>query len=55
MDITFSMRINKKDYEEMKKLKEKTGIPIVRLISFAIPLLKKKYRYVDEESDKVVK
>jgi cyclophilin family peptidyl-prolyl cis-trans isomerase len=37
------------DKAEYEKLKNFTGIPIVKLIHFAIPLLKKKYRYKEEE------
>lgn len=36
-------RIDKDVHEELKKIKEKTGVPIVKLIEFAIPLLKEKY------------
>lgn len=55
VDCSLSTRVNNEDYFELKKIKEMTGIPIIKLIHFAIPLLKKKYRYVDEESDKAVK
>lgn len=55
MDDTFSIRIKKEDYKGLKKIKERTGIPIVKLISFAIPLLRKEYRCDDSEQDKVVR
>lgn len=50
-----SIRIDELDKAEYEKLKAFTGIPIIKLIHFAIPLLKKKYRYVDEDSNKAVK
>ena len=43
------IRIDNLDKLEYEKLKEFTGIPIVKLIHFAIPLLKKKYRFKEEE------
>lgn len=55
LESSKSIRIDELDKAEYEKLKAFTGIPIIKLIHFAIPLLKKKYRYVDEESDKAVK
>ena len=43
------IRIDNLDKLEYEKLKEFTGIPIVKLIHFAIPLLKKKYKFKEEE------
>lgn len=43
------IRIDGLDKAEYEKLKNFTGIPIVKLIHFAIPLLKKKYRFKEEE------
>lgn len=42
------IRINGEDYNELKKIKDKTGIPVVKLVEFAIPMLKRKYRIKDE-------
>lgn len=39
-----SVRIYDEDYEELKKIKDKTKVPVVSLIHIAIPMLKKKYR-----------
>ena len=44
-----SVRIDKLDKAEYQKLKDFTGIPIVKLFHFALPLLKKKYKYKEEE------
>ena len=43
------IRIDGLDKTEYEKLKNFTGIPIVKLIHFAIPLLKKKYRFKEED------
>ena len=43
------IRIDSLDKAEYEKLKNFTGIPIVKLIHFAIPLLKKKYKFKEEE------
>ena len=43
------IRIDGLDKAEYEKLKNFTGIPIVKLIHFAIPLLKKKYRFKEED------
>lgn len=48
MRETGSVRITEKDYLDLKKIRELTGIPIVRLIHFAIPLLKNKYDISEE-------
>lgn len=47
------VRINGNDYEELKKIKDKTGVPIIKLIEFAIPMLKRKYRIKDEPKEMV--
>ena len=44
-----TIRIDDLDKAEYEKLKNFTGIPIVKLIHFAIPLLKKKYKFKEEE------
>ena len=49
VENTKPIRIEDIDYEELRKLKNFTGIPIVKLIHFAIPLLKKKYKFKEEE------
>ena len=43
------IRIDSLDKAEYEKLKNFTGIPIVKLIHFALPLLKKKYKFKEEE------
>ena len=48
LENSTSVRIDVKDYEELKKIKDKTGVPIIKLIEFSIPMLKRKYRIKDE-------
>lgn len=52
MKLEFSMpiRVEEEDYKALKRLKEYTGISLVKLIHFAVPLLKKKFRFKDEEN-----
>lgn len=48
LEHSMPIRIDKRDYDELRRIKDKTGVPIIRLIEFAIPLLKKKYRIREE-------
>ena len=41
------IRIHREDYERLKKISEITGIAIVRLIHFALPMLAEKYGVAD--------
>lgn len=52
MKLEFSMpiRVEEEDYKALKRLKEYTGISLVKLIHFAVPLLKKKYKFKEEEN-----
>lgn len=43
------IRIDEQDKVELDKIKAFTGIPVIKLVHFAIPLLKKKYRMKDGE------
>lgn len=38
-----SVRINRDDYERLKVIKAKSGVPIVRLIQYAVPVLEREF------------
>ena len=54
LEKTKCVRIDEDDYEGLRKIKDATGIPIVKLVHFSVPLLKRKYRIKDvSDGDKL--
>jgi hypothetical protein len=49
LENALSIKIDKVDYEELRRIKGMTGVPIVKLVHFAIPLLREKYGVEDGE------
>lgn len=39
-----TVRITTEDYNELLRVSNKTKVPLVSLIGFAVPMLKRKYR-----------
>lgn len=47
LENALSIKIDKGDYEELRRIKGATGVPIVKLVHFAVPMLKAKYGIED--------
>lgn len=39
-----TIRVTTEDYNELLKVSNKTKVPLVGLVGFAVPMLKRKYR-----------
>lgn len=47
-----TVRISASDYNELLKVSNKSKVPLVSLIGFCIPMLKRKYRIKETEDGK---
>ena len=47
-----TIRISVEDYNELVKVYSKTKVPLVSLIGFAVPILKRKYRIKEVVDEK---
>lgn len=48
---THSVPVSEEAWRELNRIKAKKGVAVVRLIEYAVPLLKRKYRIKDDDEE----